>query len=346
MELKDIRLAVVFKDFAAWLRVSCPGLHVAGYNTEKVLELHGVDTTVFPVRHNVDIVNAILKYNGTHPTPLTHVVISAPWVATWDLKAMIEGFPATQFVVLCHSNVGFLMSDPRGVDLLRQAMALSLTHTNLAVGGNCEKFVRWLRLAYGYDAVLLPNLYPLEGRVIKDPDAIPKWQTIGKIKIGSFGAIRPYKNHITAAAAAIIISKLMGLPVEFHMHKGGDTFILSAIDQMCKNIPGFSVVRHGWEYWDDFIKVVEEMDLMIQVSYTESFNLVTADGVYAGVPSVVSSAIDWAPKHWRADADNVVSVAERGMKLLLETPNDDGVAAIERHNRQGVREWLGFLAGE
>jgi hypothetical protein len=32
------------------------------------------------------------------------------------------------------------------------------------------------------------------------------------------------------------------------------------------------------------------MHLLIQVSYTESFNMVTADGVLEGVPSVTSDA--------------------------------------------------------
>ena len=37
------------------------------------------------------------------------------------------------------------------------------------------------------------------------------------------------------------------------------------------------------------------MDLLISFSYTESFSMVTADGVAEGLASVASDAIDWAP---------------------------------------------------
>jgi glycosyltransferase involved in cell wall biosynthesis len=42
------------------------------------------------------------------------------------------------------------------------------------------------------------------------------------------------------------------------------------------------------------------MNVLINCSYTESFNMVTADGIAEGIPSVVSDAICWAPAYWRA----------------------------------------------
>jgi hypothetical protein len=35
-----------------------------------------------------------------------------------------------------------------------------------------------------------------------------------------------------------------------------------------------------------------DVHLLLQPSFTQSFNVVTADGVHQGVPSVVSDAID------------------------------------------------------
>ena len=101
-------LALFFKDFAAWIRTSCVGLNVAGFTTAKALRARGVDVSVFPVRHNVDIVHAIDKYNETHKERLTHIVISAPWLSTYDLKCILRNWPDMQVVILSHSNVGFL----------------------------------------------------------------------------------------------------------------------------------------------------------------------------------------------------------------------------------------------
>ena len=61
-------------------------------------------------------------------------------------------------------------------------------------------------------------------------------------------------------------------------------------------------------------RVIGEQDILIHVSYTESFNMVTADGIAEGVPSVISAAIAWAPNSWKVDPDNVQEIAERGIQ--------------------------------
>lgn len=343
MRLEDVRLALIFKDFAAWCRTSCVGLHVAGFATAKVLQEHGVDVNVFPVRHNVDVVDAIERYNSTHEKPLTHVVISAPWLSEHDLKCILEHFKHIQFVILSHSNVGFLQADVNGMYLIRRYHALARQYHNLKVGGNSSKFVHWMRKSYGGDVVLLPNLYPL------DKDIKPKiWHKHHPIKIGAFGAVRPQKNFMTAAAAAIAIQKELNVPVELHMSTGGEGDFgttAPAIDQMVSGT-GITIYRHPWVYWDSFIKLISKMDLMIQVSYTESFNMVTADGISVGVPSVVSPAIYWAPKEWRAEPDDALEVAETGIYLLTRKNNrEDGIKALRSHNKHGWLIWKDYLEG-
>lgn len=341
MLLKDVRLALIFKDFAAWCRTSCVGLNVAGFATAKVLREQGVDVSVFPVRHNIDIVDSIEHYNKTHAKPLTHVVISAPWLHTWDLEAMLEHFKHTKFVILSHSNVGFLQADANGMYLLRQYHMLAHKYHNLHIGGNSSKFVNWMRKSYGDDVILLPNLYPL------DKNVKPKvWDKVSPLKIGAFGAVRPQKNFMTAAAAAIAIQKELGVPVEFHMSAGGEgDFGCTgpAIDQMMTGT-GITVVRHPWSYWDNFIKLIKSMDLLIQVSYTESFNMVTADGISVGVPSVVSPAIFWCPEDWKAEPDDAMDVAEVGIHLLTRKKQlDDGIIALRAHNKKSLVIWKDFL---
>ena len=89
---------------------------------------------------------------------------------------------------------------------------------------------------------------------------------------------------------------------------------------------------------------VAHMHLLLQPSYTESFNMVTADGIAEGVPSVVSSAVDWAPDHWKAETDNVLDIARVG-RYLLHDPQApaDGREALAVHNRRGIAAWQAFL---
>ena len=90
------------------------------------------------------------------------------------------------------------------------------------------------------------------------------------------------------------------------------------------------LVLNGWQSWPKFRKTVAHMHLLLQPSYTESFNMVTADGVAEGVPSVVSEAIDWAPEDWKADVDDVLDIARTGRKLLFDPrAAHDGLARFE-----------------
>jgi hypothetical protein len=340
-DLKGVHLALFFKDFATWVRSSCVGLNVAGYTTAKYLKHRGVDVNVFPVRHNVDVVHAIDEYNQTHEHRLTHVVISAPWISVYDMKNLINHFPEIQFVVLSHSNVGFLQADPCGVELYRHYAKLAEHHKNFRVGGNCRKFTDWFEAAYRHKCVCLPNIYTTERVRSK------VWDGVSPIKIGAFGAIRPEKNFMTAAAGALAIHSALGIPMELHMSTGGDgckSTTLPAIKEMTENIPGFKLIRHDWDNWDKFIQLITEMDLLIQVSYTESFNMVTADGVSVGVPTVVSPVIFWAPESWMADADDALQVAATGIKLLTSDQKYLGADALCENNEKSLKCWFNFLS--
>lgn len=342
--MKDVRVALAFKDFAAWLRSSCVGLNVAGFATAQVLNEAGIETVVFPIRHNVDLVHAIDGYFEKNGVPLTHVIISAPWISPYDLKQLLYHFPYISFTILSHSNVGFLQADFEGVRNIRGYIELAGAFPNLSVGGNSERYVDWLQDAFHDEAVLLPNLYPLDRDVMKPVPVFGRCKITGDdvIKIGAFGAVRPQKNFMTAAAAAVLIQRRLDLPVEFHMSTGGEedgNFTSLAIEQMLEN-SDVTLVRHPWRYWDDFIKEVGSMDLLIQVSYTESFNMITADGINAGVPSVVSPAISWAPVLWWADPDDASDVARAGINLLKhDLTRSLGISALRSHNEWALKIW-------
>jgi glycosyltransferase involved in cell wall biosynthesis len=334
------RLGIAYKNFAAWRGISHVGLGIAAQANAEYLNAHGEHAVVFPVRHNIDIVNSINQYNSEHAEPLTHVVISAPWLSCRDMAALVEHFKMIQFAIVSHSNVGFLQADPSGIALLRDYIELSYKYDNLTVGGNSERFTKWLSEAYDTFTVLLPNMYPI-------PAFVPHKSLGDVIRIGSFGAIRPLKNQLTAAAAAIIIGERLEKPIEFHLsagrEEGGGNIVLSAIQQMVKDVLGFTLVLDGWSPWSDFNETVANMDLLIHPSYTESFNIVSADGISQGVPVVGSTAINWLPKDWQADSDDAVEIAERGIQLLGKGVHQ-GIEALTEHNHFGFKHWKKFLA--
>jgi hypothetical protein len=331
------RVLLAYKNFAANRNISHIGLGVAAMNTAKSLRQQGYTVDVTP------IVNAA-ELEARLTPDVSHVVVSAPWIPTADWLRILRAHSDVCFAVNCHSNVGFLQADANGVKLIREAMEIERGAWNFRVAGNSRKFCRWLCDTYRTPCQYLPNLYYLDGN---PPPHHPLFSS-GALRIGAFGATRPLKNFMSAAGAAIEVAAQLHTQLELWVSagrtEGGGGSILEAVRSMIGGLPNVRLVESGWQSWPNFRITVRHMHLLLQPSYTESFNMVTADGVAEGVPSVVSEAIEWAPDHWKAPVDDVQQIA-RVARYLLTDPHapEDGLLALRRHNRDGLESWKGFL---
>lgn len=335
MHYSEANVLIVHKNFARpGSGISHIGLGVAALNNSKVLRAAGVRCDVRAAYTAAELI-AILQQG-----PRTHVVISAPWIDTNTLSTIIANYPETKFYVVSHSNVGFLQADTSGVKLFREDIGLEAQTHNFHVAGNCNKFSRAVHAAFGAPCATMPNCYYLDGHVPHPRNPEPG----GTIRIGAFGAVRPLKNFLSAAWASIIVAKEMRRPVEFTMNAGrteGDGHtVLNAIKALLAGMPDITLHYNGWQSWDQFRAVVEHQHLLLQPSYTESFNMVTADGIAKGVPSIVSDAIDWVPQQWRGHFDNVTDLAQRCVSVLHNHGEARiGYKALIEHNTVGLADW-------
>jgi hypothetical protein len=328
---------LAYKNFAANRNISHIGLGVAAINTAKVLRREGIKTDVWPIVSATDLRNRL------RAEPVGEVIISAPWIPALEMQSLSNEFPQTQFTINCHSNVGFLQADRNGMRLVREMMEMELATANVHLAGNSRRFCNWIRTAFGAPCVYLPNLYWIESD--------PVWRqpfSGGTLRIGTFGATRPLKNLMTAAGAALEISRTLRVPLELWLSagraEGGGEGILAAVKEMLNGLPNVTLILNGWQTWSSFRRTVGHMHLLLQPSYTESFNMVTADGIAEGVPSVVSNAIDWAPRDWKADVDDVLDIACIGRRLIFDSrAAQDGMCALKEYVSDGVLSYRRFL---
>lgn len=331
-------LAVFFRNFQAG-GLCHVGLGVNALQTGMVLRRRGVRVDVFGLPEPEDVLKKLREL----PETPTHVVIEAVWIDIPTLKRLVTEFPMTDFAVRAHSQVGFLQVEPPAVRMIREMLELSKTYPNLTVSANSDRLAHFLRTAYDAPCVYLPNLYDLEYK--KNPTE----HDPNVLRIASFGALRLLKNHMTSAAAALLIAKHENKKVEFWLsvnreENSGAKGILSAIRNLYSGLDYAKLVEHPWERWGAFRKTIGSMDLYLQVSFTETFNITVADAIAEGVPSVVSDAINWAPTDWIAEADSVEDITNVGLRLLHDpqAPHH-GLKALEHYMHRSVGTWLHYL---
>jgi hypothetical protein len=319
------------------------GMGVTAMNTAMALREDRLPADARPVA-NGEYLWAKLNAPSDWPA-YTHVVLCAPYLDAAFLGKLVNAFPMVQFALVYHSNLGFLAVDQFAARSLTEFMEIERRSRNFRVAANSAELAQAITGSTGRDFLYLPNVYhlPAVTRRLKG-----QWKPPMPLHVGLFGAARVLKNWLTAAAAVMILQREIGCLVHLHLNSGRDEGAEGArtgLMALLKLNLGVQVVDVPWLSADDFRRYLYGMDLLLQPSFTESFNNVTADGCSCGVPSVVSDSIAWAPDEWKAKADSATDIASVALRVLRDrNAGSKGQKALDEHNRQAMNEWRGWLA--
>jgi hypothetical protein len=315
------------------------GLGVTALHSVRVLRRLGVRADLVGVWSVADVRAALAR----HPT-ITHCLLEAPWISVADTAELAAAFPSAQFIVRAHSQIGFLQVEAGAIRILRELIHLQDHTLNVAVSANSELLAGFLERTYAGACLYLPNLYDT-ARVAQ---RVRRAHEHRKLRIGSFGALRLLKNHTTAAAAALMLARSRHSDLEFWVSKDADPWgdgILDSLQAMFDGLKWAKLVVNPWEGWASFRRTVAHMDLCYQLSATETFNVTAADAIAEGVPSVVTPAIAWAPRHWQVDTDRVEDAARVGSHLLSDhDAASDGARSLRVFMQGAIGQWSRHLA--
>jgi len=314
-----------------------------------MLASHGVEVKLVQVTDNNDIDREVSQYRPTH------AVIEAFWVVPEKFEVLRKLHPTVQWVVRAHSELPFFANE--GV-----AMGWLVRYSrqpNVIIAANSEPALRdfravvraanpsWTRDGTEKSVVFLPNFYPVRER----RQAVERFGTIAAIHVGCFGAIRPLKNHLLQAAAALQFAEEEKKFLHFHVNgsrteQGGDNPLKNLRDLFAAAPSVAELVEHPWMAYQEFLGVLPQIDIGMQVAFTETFNIVTADMVCAGVPVVVSPEIRWCSRLSQAQATDSRSMV-RAMRRV--TGPLGGLArwlnlrGLRRYARRSERVWLEYF---
>jgi len=293
-------------------------------------ELHHT-TKLVVVEDNNAIDRAVTKFRPDI------VIIEALWVVPEKFRILHRLHPHVKWWVRNHSSMAFLAYEGCAVKWMLDYP----TFPHVKIGCNDRRNQREFELiVQAIDSnpkkvLYLPNYYPPEYHARPKPDHV-------RLRIGCFGAIRPFKNQLIQAVAAVIYASAVGKPLSFHINGtreecGGDP-ILKNLRQLFAHLPQHRLVEHHWLSRHHFIELVRRMNLSMQVSYTETFNIVSADAVMNGVPVLVSPEISWVAPRFQVEPNDSVKIATK----IGESLRYNGSANRERLRRNGkaaVRAW-------
>jgi hypothetical protein len=264
------------------------------------------------------------------------VVIEALWVVPEKFEVLKRLHPKVKWIVRLHSAAPFLAMEGIAFDWLAGYRKRGIT-----IAANDSQTASDLESVLHVDVPYLPNIY--------DP-GVPfvsgrKCHKSRVLRVGCFGAIRPLKNQLQQAIAAIRYAEQTNRELHFFVNATR----VERGEEVLKNLRGLfmsgphHLVECEWQSHDGFMRLLRGMDFTLQVSFTETFNIVAADSVAMGIPVIVSPEIKWNPiQASPTNTDSIIAQMKR-----VESSRKTSVMLsqfwLRRFNKKALNDWSKFL---
>ena len=311
-----------------------------------MLNREGIEARLVQVRDNNCIDREVHEYRPDV------VVIEALWVVPEKFEVLRRLHPYVQWVVRGHSEIPFLAQEGVAIDWITRYVQFD----SVCFAANSESSMRdirtivaaanpdWTDSVVDSKVILLPNYYPY------DCKRFPRKPADGFLDVACLGAIRPLKNQLIQAVAAIKFAECVDKDLRFHINS---TRVEQRGGNILKNLrslfaaAGQELVEHEWLDRKEMLDLLRGCDVGMQMSFSETFNIVAADMIRVGLPLVVSPVIKWVSHFAMADpvdSDDMVlklkRVCEPIVGSLISTLNASG---LRRHCEKARRTWLKYV---
>lgn len=315
------------------------GLKVSCELVAKALKNCGVECKIVTILDSNSIDKEVHDYKPDF------CFLEAIYVPPYKLLEVLKLHKKVLFNVRIHSKVEFLAQESMAFEWLAEYKKIAQTHNNFSISANNLDFIRDMDRTLDYDIKYTPNIYPISGPYKTNSNPV------GSIlSVGAFGALRILKNHLQMAMASIYVADRIHKKLRFHINDSSS--IEKEGNPIKKNLIGlFKDTRHdliinNWENHGDFSDLVKRMDVGVQVSMSESFNLTAADFVANGIPVVGSPEISFLSSFYQAsptDFDDIVNKIEFALKYKTWGFHFINELHLRNHNKNAVQEWINYL---
>ena len=314
------------------------GLYTSAKFIANYLNHHHIDSKVVLVDDSNGIDREVHNYKPTH------VVLHALWVPPYKMEELLNLYKNIKWQVRIHSKIPFLAHEGMAMEWIKKYQDLSHAVYNLILTTNSEEAQYGLSQILNMTVLNLPNIYCPEATSLPDVKVENDY-----LDIGCFGAIRPFKNHLIQAMVAMKFGDDEDMTVNFHVNSDRTE---QHGEPVLKNLRALfagsrhNLVEHPWVEHCDFLHDIAKMDLGMQVSLSETYNIVAADFVHVGVPIIVSPEIDWMPDSTKADPlcfSSIYDALEHSYRFWRRLIVYRNRRYLESSNHEAGKIWIEYL---
>jgi len=325
------------------------GLYNSASFVDEMLVSSGVKSNMVVVADNNDIDREVTRH---HPT---HVIIEALWVVPEKFAVLCRLHPNVKWIIRIHSEMPFMAGEGMAMDWLGEYVKFK----NILIGVNAPRMfnetkfylqhmMNWTDEQAQEKIIYMPNYYPT--------DFLTKPYNINKdhIDISCFGAVRPLKNHMLQAFAALKFADKINKKLHFHINSGrlemkGEP-VLHNLRGLFQHLydKGHRLISHEWTHRDDFLTLCAQMDIGMQCSFSETFNIVGADLISQGVPLLGSNEIPWSDPTYNADPTSSEDMFNKLMLIHEQADNNVRLNHKELHKYVNTTRdiWSEYFKGQ
>lgn len=282
--------------------------------------------------------NEIDKYCAMYKPDI--VIIEAIWVVPTKFEVLKKLHPNITWIIRLHSELPFLANEGIAMTWLKEYVK----YDNVYIGSNSTYLIDALSPLLKTNIIYLPNYYKVTEKecfhLKKDDDCL---------NVGIFGAIRPMKNPLTQAVAAMNYADANNLRLSLHINSGR---VEQKGENVLKNLRALftdthhKLVEHAWLNREDFAKLVSTMDICLQVSLSETYNIVAADVINQNIPVVTSSEIPFvnyfSTVYSNKDVDVMVDAIDFNLRYAKPLTKVNKFL-LKNNSKRAKKTWLKFI---
>jgi hypothetical protein len=289
------------------------------------------------ITDNTQISDCVYKHNPDY------VVIDGLWLIPEKFKELKVLHPSIKWIFRLHSDIGFIAQEGVFANWFYKYLVMD----NVYVTFNSTKLFEIMRditHPYSHKVLYLPNTYPLDNDYRLTKTTARKSDVI---RISSFGAARILKNHFAQAVAALEFAEKLGKSLEFYINingkdPGGLPIYLNIVHILKGHFSGKHKIKLiEWTNHVEFMESIKEVDIAMQVSLSETFNLVSCDSLMMNTPIIGTNEIPWIHPIGRCyptDHDSIMRALWRAyrfpkLNVMLNSHN------LIKYSNKSIKQW-------